>query len=158
MPKTRIVKVWKHTQLPFQFNVKANRAKSFIDRGNDRTKDPERVRSYDDVNLFFGFLVLVVVIVVAFSRIQGLVRDLEDVKRQLRSLKDDLRKQGRQPPIPEEEIAAPLRPAPSKVIEPRVVTPVEKTLRLQVFQLLHRKRKRRCLHLHHPRPRPNLWR
>jgi uncharacterized membrane protein len=76
--------------------------------------------------IFLGFLVLVIVIVVVFSRIHGLVRDLEDVKRQLRSLRDDLGKQERQTPILEEEVSVPPRPGPERVIEPAIVTPIQK--------------------------------
>ena len=75
--------------------------------------------------LFLGFLAMVVAIVVAFLKIQGLVRDLEDVKRQLRSLRDDFKKQERQTPSPEKEVAAPPRPSPARVIEPSVVTRVQ---------------------------------
>jgi len=81
---------------------------------------------------FLGFIVLVFIIagsicgIVALSRIQRLVRDLEDVGKQLRSLKDDLKIHERQAPIPEKEVAAPPRPAPAKVIEPSGVTPVQK--------------------------------
>jgi uncharacterized membrane protein len=84
--------------------------------------------------IFLGLVVLIFFIVgsicgiVALSKIQRLVRDLENVRNQLRSLRDDPKKQERQVPNIEKEVEAPTRPAPARVIEPSVVTPVQKEI------------------------------
>lgn len=81
---------------------------------------------------FLGFIVLVLVMVgticgiVALSRIQRLFKDLQNLRNQLGVLEHDFRKQERRSPIAEEEISVPSRPAPSMVVEPSIVTPVEK--------------------------------
>ncbi len=75
--------------------------------------------------LFLGFLAMVVAIVVALLKIQGLVRDLEEVRNQLGSLRDDVIKQERRAPIHEKEVVTPPRPAPAEVVEPLVLTPVQ---------------------------------
>ena len=73
---------------------------------------------------FLGFIVLIVVIagsicgIVAVSKIQSLVRELEDVKRQLRSLREEINKHERQAPIPAKEAASPPQPVPARAAEP----------------------------------------
>jgi hypothetical protein len=53
--------------------------------------------------LFWGSLASVVVITAAFGGIEGLVRDLGDVKWQRRSVRDHLKEQGGQIPVSQEE-------------------------------------------------------
>jgi uncharacterized membrane protein len=84
--------------------------------------------------IILGFIVLIFTVLgsicgmVALSRVQRLVKDLEDLKKQLRSLREYYRGYERQAPIPEREIASPPQPAPARVIEPSVVTPVPKDI------------------------------
>jgi uncharacterized membrane protein len=87
-----------------------------------------------DGSIFFlGFVLVALFIVgsicgvVALVKIQRLVRDLQNLKNQLSVLEHDLRQQDRGFPIAEEEIGAPLWVPPSKLIEPSVATPEQKT-------------------------------
>ncbi len=82
--------------------------------------------------VLFGLILIVVVLgaicgFVAFSRTQGLVRELEDAKRQLRSLRDEIKKH-EGPPIPEKKVIAPLQPVPARAVEPSIVTRVQKVM------------------------------
>jgi len=82
--------------------------------------------------VLFGLILIIVVLgaicgFVAVSRTQSLVRELEDVKRQLRSLRDEIKKyEG--PPIPEKKVIAPPQPVPARVVKPSIVTPVQKMM------------------------------
>jgi uncharacterized membrane protein len=72
----------------------------------------------NDGVIFLGLIVLAFFIggsisgIVALSKMQRLFRGLEDVKRQLRSLRDDLKKHEAQGPVIEKESTAPPRAAP----------------------------------------------
>jgi len=86
------------------------------------------------ISFYLGFIVLIVVIagsicgIVAVSKIQSLVRELEDVKRQQRSLRDEIKKHERQAPIPAKEVITPPQPVPGRAAEPSKVTPVQKVM------------------------------